>query len=201
MAIREFREFRELREFREFREHRDMLAQVPLEALFSVLYYLCSLLFALCSLLCTLFSVLQSIKRHIDQILIYKSICVNINICESLRASVSTHTSRYRRVSLCVSLKIHIYIYIYVYLSMYQCVVGVVVLHSALSPNVISEIMVFRYFQECAQKTIRASLSLNSLISLYSLLHSKRRTSVALFRATVLFAVLSLVTLSQGVGV
>ncbi len=31
-------------------------------------------------------------------------------------------------------------------MSIYQCVVGVVVLHSALSPNVISEIMVFSYF-------------------------------------------------------
>ena len=143
------REFREFREYREFREHRAMLARVP-----SVLCTLYSVLCSLYSVLCSLFSVLCSLQRHIDQILIYKSICVNINICESLRASVSTHTSRYRRVSLCVSLKIHIYIYIYVCLSIYQCVVGVVVLHSALSPNVISEIMVFSCFQECAQKTI-----------------------------------------------
>ena len=46
----------------------------------------------------------------------------------------------------CVYLSKYIYIYIYVYLSIYQCVVGVVVLHSVLLPNVISEIMVFRYF-------------------------------------------------------
>ena len=46
MVIREFREFSEFREFREFREHRELLAQVLLEALYSVL--------------CTLFSVLLS---------------------------------------------------------------------------------------------------------------------------------------------